>query len=92
MDILYIQLSGYHPRRRGGSQLGGEKRRVEGFQAWEKERLGKGSERNISKWSSECWLLIGHKECFVLLCPIGEQHLLSSLIFVCLYTMAIVLP
>ena len=24
------------------------------------------------------WLLIGHKKCFVLLCPIGEQHLLSS--------------
>ena len=92
MDILYIQLSSYHPRRRNGSQLGEEKRRVEGFQAWEKERLGKGSERNISRWSSECWLLIGHKECFVLLCPIGEQHLLSSLIFVCLYTMAIVLP
>ena len=32
----------------------------------------------ISKRSSECWLLIGHKKCFVLLCPIGEQHLLSS--------------
>ena len=28
------------------------------------------------KW--ECWLLIGHKQCFVLLCPIGEQFLLSS--------------
>ena len=28
--------------------------------------------------SSECWLLIGHKKCFVLLCPIGEQHLQSS--------------
>ena len=24
------------------------------------------------------WFLIGHKKCFVLLCPIGEQHLLSS--------------
>ena len=28
--------------------------------------------------SSKYWLLIGHKKCFVLLCPIGEQHLLSS--------------
>ena len=34
--------------------------------------------RTISKRSSECWLLIGHKKCLVLLCPIGEQHLLSS--------------
>ena len=33
---------------------------------------------DLSKRSSECWLLIGHKKCFVLLCPIGEQHLLSS--------------
>ena len=32
----------------------------------------------ISKNSSGCWLLIGHKKCFVLLCPIGEQFLLSS--------------
>ena len=24
------------------------------------------------------WFLIGHKKCFVLLCPIGERHLLSS--------------
>ena len=31
-----------------------------------------------SKRSSECWLLIGHKKCFVLLYPIGEQFLLSS--------------
>ena len=31
-----------------------------------------------SEWSSKCWLLIGHRKCFVLLCQIGEQHLLSS--------------
>ena len=40
--------------------------------------LGTDSHQTISKRSSECWLLIGHKKCFVLLCPIGEQHLLSS--------------
>ena len=40
--------------------------------------------------SSKCWLLIGHRKFFVLLCPIGEQHLLSS--FWSLYTMAIVSP
>ena len=48
------------------------------FQAQAKEPLGTDSHRTISKRSSECWLLIGHKKCFVLLCPIGEQHLLSS--------------
>ena len=28
------------------------------------------SYRTISKRSSECWLPIGHKKCFVLLCPV----------------------
>ena len=37
--------------------------------------LGTDSHRTISKRSSECWLLIGHNKCFVLFCPIGEQHL-----------------
>ena len=67
-----------HPRRPRGSQLGREKRRDESFQAQAEEPLGTDSHRTISKRSSECWLLIGHKKCFVLLCPIGEQHLLSS--------------
>ena len=40
--------------------------------------LGTDFHRTSSKRSSECWLLIGHKKCFVLFCPIGEQHLLSS--------------
>ena len=47
-------------------------------QAQAEEPLGTDSHQTISKWSNECWLLIGHKKCFVLLCPIGEQHLLSS--------------
>ena len=38
---------------------------------------GTDSNRTISKRSSECWILIGHKKYFVLLCPIGEQFLLS---------------
>ena len=54
-----------------------EKRDVS-FQAQAEKPLGTASHRTISKRSSECWLLIGHKKCFVLLCPIGEQHLLSS--------------
>ena len=40
--------------------------------------FGTDSHRTISKNSSGCRLLIGHKKCFVLLCPIGEQFLLSS--------------
>ena len=39
---------------------------------------GTDSHRTISKRSRECWFLIGHKKCFVLLCPIGEQLRLSS--------------
>ena len=57
-----------------------EKRRDESFQAQAEEPLGTDSHRTISKRSSECWLLIGHKKCFVLLCPIGEQHLLQILL------------
>ena len=36
------------------------------------------SHRTILKNSNGCRLLIGHKKCFVLFCPIGEQFLLSS--------------
>ena len=79
---MYIQLGGYHPWRPRGSQSGWEKRCDESFQARAKERLGKESEQTISKWSSECWLLIGHKESFVLLCAIGKQHL-QFFLYVC---------
>ena len=67
-----------HPRRPRGSQSGWEKRRDESFQVRAKEPLGTDSHRTISKNSSRCRLLIGHKKCFVLLCPIDEQILLSS--------------
>ena len=67
-----------HPRRPRGSQSGREKRRDESFQVRAEEPLGTDSHRTISKNSSGCRLLIGHKKCFVLLCPIGEQLLLSS--------------
>ena len=49
----------------------------ESFQVWAKEPLGTDSNRAISKHPSGSRLLIGHKKCFVLLCPIGEQFLLS---------------
>ena len=67
-----------HPRRPRGSQSDREKRRDESFQAWVEEPLGTDSQQTISKQSSECWFLIGHKKYFVLLCLIGEQFLLSS--------------
>ena len=67
-----------HPRRHRGSQSGWERRRDESFQVRAKEPLGTDSHRTISKNSSRCRLLIGHKKCFVLLCPIGEQLSLLS--------------
>ena len=66
-----------HPRRPRGSQSGREKRRDESFQVRAKEPLGTDSYQTISKISSGCCLLIGHKKCFVLFCPMGEQFLLS---------------
>ena len=67
-----------HPQRPRGSQLGREKGHDKSFQALIEEPLGTESHWTISKRSSECWLLIGLKKCFVLLCQISEQFLLSS--------------
>ena len=64
-----------------------EKRRDESFQVRGKEPLGTDYHRTISKNSSRCRLLIGHKKCFVLLCPIGEH--ISWVLLVCSYTKAI---
>ena len=74
-----LKMGFLHPRRPRGSQSGQEKRRDESFQARAEVPLGTDSHGTISKRSCEYWLLIGHKKCIVLLCPIGEQHLLSSL-------------
>ena len=67
-----------HPWRPKGSQSGREKGRDESFQVRAKKPLGTNSHRAISKNSRGCRPLIGHKKCFVLLCPIGEQFLPSS--------------
>ena len=56
----------------------GRKSRKKSFQVRAKEPLSTDSHRTISKNSSGCRLLIGHKKCFVLLSPIGEQFLVSS--------------
>ena len=65
-----------------GSPRGREKRRDETIQARAEEPLATDSYRIISKRWSECWLLIGHKNCFVLLCPNGGQHRLR---FFCVF-------
>ena len=77
-EHCFQQFYLWHPGRPRGSQSGREKGRNERFQVRAKEPLGTDSHRAISKNSSGCRLLIGHKKCFVLLCPIGEQFLLSS--------------
>ena len=71
-----------HPQRPRGSQSGREKRWNESFQVQAKEPLGTDSHRTtgISKNSSRCQLLIGHKKCFVLLCPISEQFALKKIL------------
>ena len=78
INYILLVLCNYHPRRPRGSQSGREKGRDESFQVRAKEPLGTDSHRTISKTSSGCRLLIGHKKGFVLLCPIGELFLLSS--------------
>ena len=77
-NIHLMHLFIVHPRRPRGSQSGREKRQDENFQVQAKEPLGTDSYRTISKNSSRCLFLIGHKKCFVLLCLIREQFLLSS--------------
>ena len=59
-----------HPRRPRGSQSSREKRWDESFQVRAEEPQGTYSHKTISKNSTGCRLLIGHKKCFVLLCPI----------------------
>ena len=72
---MWVKFFNIHPRRPRGSQSGREKRCTNVFKYRRKSPV---SYRSISKNSSGCWLLIGHKKCLVLLCPICEQFLLSS--------------
>ena len=61
-----VRRSLFHPRRPRGSQSGREKGRDESFQVRAKEPQVTDSHRTISKNSSRCRLLIGHKKFFVL--------------------------
>ena len=58
-----------HPRRPRGGQSGREKRRDESCQVPAKEPLGTDSHRTISKNSSRCRLLIGHKKIICISMP-----------------------
>ena len=77
-DFFSSQQRYYHPRRPSGSQSG---RKRPGTVKFAKETPGTDSHRTISKTSSRCLLLIGHKKCFVSLCPVGEQFILPQKIF-----------
>ena len=74
MEILHYSQDIHHPRRPRGSKSGRQRKGATKVE----EPLVTDSHRTITKRSRECWQLIGHKKCFVLLCPIGEQFLLSS--------------
>ena len=58
-----------HPRRPRGSQSGREKRRHESFHVRAKDPLKTDSHRTISKNSSRCRLLIGHKKMLCIIVP-----------------------
>ena len=60
-----------------GQSVGSGEKAGRKFLLRAKEPLGTDSQRTISKNSSGCRLLIGHKKCFVLLCPIGEHISIS---------------
>ena len=65
---------------------------AESFQARVEEPLGSDSYQTISERSGGCWLQIGLKKCFVLLCPIGEQQRLFWDVFLFSNSTAIVSP
>ena len=83
-------LSKNHPRRPMGSQSGREKRRDECFQVRAKEPLRTDSHRTISKNSSRCRLLIGHKNALYYCAQSANSF--SWVLFVSSYTTAIVSP
>ena len=61
-----------------GQSVGSGEKAGRKFSLRAKEPLGTDSHRTISKNSNGCRLLIGHKKCFVLLCPIGEHISMCS--------------
>ena len=88
--LLPDHFQKFHPRTPRGSQSAREKRRDESFQVWAKEPLGTDSQRTISKNSSGCRLLIGHKNALYYCAQSANSF--SSVLFVSSYTIAIVSP
>ena len=88
--LLQDHFQKFHPRTPRGSQSAREKRRDESFQVWAKEPLGTDSHRTISKNSSGCRLLIGHKNALYYCAQSANSF--SSVLFVSSYTTAIVSP
>ena len=79
-----IALNFAHPRRPRGSQSGREKRRNESFQVRAEEPLGTDSHQTISKNSSRCWLLTGHKKMLCIIVP--TRQTVSPELFLCVRT------
>ena len=71
--VRYLLSSETQGQSFGSGEKAGRK-----FSLRAKEPLGTDSHRTISKKSSGCRLLIGHKKCFVVFCPIGEHVSMSS--------------
>ena len=82
----YVQVQ-CHPRRPRGGKSGREKRRDKSFQAQAEKPLGTDSHRTISKRSSDCWLLIGHKNALYYCAQSANS--ISWVLFVSSYTTAI---
>ena len=79
-----------NPRRPRSCQSGQEKRCNRSLQAWVEEPLGTLTDRTpISKWSSGCCLLIGHKNALYYWVEFANSN--SWVLFVSLYITAIVL-
>ena len=73
-----------------GQSVGSGKGRDESFQVRAEEPLGTDSHRTISKHSSGCWLLIGHKNTLYYCAQSANSF--SWVLFVSSYTTAIVSP
>ena len=70
-----------------GRSVGPREKARRKFQVWAEKPLGTDSHRTISKRSSECWLLIGHKNALYYCAQSANS--ISWVLFVSSYTTAI---
>ena len=80
IKTYYLTVSdANHPRRpRGSLSVGSGEKAGRKFSSTGKRAPGYRLSPNYFQKFKRMPALIGHKKCFVLLCPIGEQFLLSS--------------